>query len=176
MKIIILLLLIFFFLFQGISSAEFYKWEDENGNLHITDYPPPSKSVKNVQVHKYEQKSHKIHLPAVDTPQAETKMPAPPGTGEKQKNTKVAPPETKVKPRKIQNVVLYTTSWCPSCKKAIAYLQSRNIPFTEYDVEKDSAAAARRKQLDPRNGVPFAVINGERILGFSPGAYERALR
>ncbi len=170
MKIIILPLLIFFFLFQGISSAEFYKWEDENGNLHITDYPPPSKSVKNVQVHKFEQNSPNIPPPAVKPQQAEPSLPqkvVKPGI-----NQVVSP----VKPRKDNTVVLYTTSWCGYCKKAIAFFQSRNIPFTEYDIEKDHAAAERRSKLDPRAGVPFAVVNGQQILGFSPGAYERALR
>jgi hypothetical protein len=47
-------LFIMLFLFQGITSAEFYKWEDEDGNVHITDYPPPDKSAKNIKMHKSE--------------------------------------------------------------------------------------------------------------------------
>lgn len=72
-------------------------------------------------------------------------------------------------------VELYTTSWCPRCNEARAYLQQQGIPFREYDVEKDPAADRRRKTLDPRNGVPLAVINGHKILGFSPDAYQQAL-
>jgi hypothetical protein len=40
------------FLFTGVASADFYKWEDAEGNLHITDYPPPTKSAKKVKVHE----------------------------------------------------------------------------------------------------------------------------
>lgn len=72
-------------------------------------------------------------------------------------------------------VELYVTSWCPYCKQAIQYFRSRGIPFTAYDIEKDGRAAQRKNQLDSRNGVPFAVINGQKIHGFSPEAYERAM-
>lgn len=73
-------------------------------------------------------------------------------------------------------VELYVTSWCPYCKQAIQYFRSRSIPFTVYDIEKDGSAAQRKNRLDNRNGVPFAVINGEKIHGFSSAAYERALK
>jgi hypothetical protein len=54
-------------------------------------------------------------------------------------------------------------------------MSSRGIPFTAYDIEKDAWAARRKGELDTRGGVPFAVINGQKIHGFSPEAYERAL-
>ncbi|NTU42317.1 MAG: hypothetical protein HGA78_04545 [Nitrospirales bacterium] len=72
-------------------------------------------------------------------------------------------------------VELYITSWCPYCKKAMDFFQSRGIPVTVYDIEKDSAAAARKNQLDSRRGVPFAVINGQQIHGYSEVFYQRAL-
>jgi glutaredoxin len=72
-------------------------------------------------------------------------------------------------------VELYVTSWCPYCHKAIHYFRSRGIPFTAYDIEKDASAAQRKTRLDDRKGVPFAVVNGQKIHGFSPSAYERAL-
>jgi glutaredoxin len=76
---------------------------------------------------------------------------------------------------RIPQVELYTTSWCPTCQKARAYFQQRGIAFKEYDVEKDPAAAERRKRIDPGRRVPLAVINGQKILGFSASAYRTAL-
>jgi glutaredoxin len=73
-------------------------------------------------------------------------------------------------------VELYTTSWCPYCQKARDFFRSRGIPFTEYDIEKDKAAAARKNRLDKKNGVPFAMINGRGIHGWSAAAYEQALQ
>jgi glutaredoxin len=72
-------------------------------------------------------------------------------------------------------VELYVTSWCPYCKQATQFFRSRGIPFTAYDIERDKGAAQRKRQLDNRNGVPFALINGKAIHGFSAEAYERAL-
>lgn len=50
----LLCIIILVFALYGTANADFYKWEDENGNIHITDYPPPAKSGKKVQVHKYD--------------------------------------------------------------------------------------------------------------------------
>ena len=158
MKKIILTLLILSFLFPGISSAEFYKWEDENGNVVITDYPPPAKSTKNIKVHEFE-----------------TEQASP--TENNQKAAGQTPSQNaNTQPKKSNEVILYTTSWCPYCKKAVNFFKSRNIDFTAYDIEKDSAAAERKKQLDSKGGVPFAIINGQQIHGYSPDAYERALQ
>ena len=79
------------------------------------------------------------------------------------------------KNRSGPKVELYITSWCPYCQMAREFFQSRGIPFTEYDIEKDKAAAARKNRLDKKKGVPFAMINGQGIHGYSPTAYEQAL-
>jgi glutaredoxin len=72
-------------------------------------------------------------------------------------------------------VELFTTSWCGYCKKAKAYLRSRGVPFTEYDVEQDSVAARRFRILNPRGGVPVVLIGNRQINGFDTAAYEAAL-
>lgn len=73
-------------------------------------------------------------------------------------------------------VELYVTYWCPYCKKAIQYFQDRGIAFTVYDIEQDQAAAKRKKSLDGRDGVPFAVINGTAVHGYAPEQYAQALQ
>ena len=78
-------------------------------------------------------------------------------------------------PYQTPEVELYTTSWCGYCGKARDYFRSRGIPFREYDIERDQSAARRKSKLDPRRGVPFAVVNGQPIHGYSPTAYARAL-
>jgi len=53
-------------------------------------------------------------------------------------------------------------------------LRANNIEFTEYDIDKDRAAAVRLRSLGGR-GVPFAIINGQVIRGYSAEVYKRAL-
>jgi glutaredoxin len=73
-------------------------------------------------------------------------------------------------------VDLYVTSWCPYCKKAIAFLRKNNIAFNAHDIEQDINAATRKNELDPGySGIPLAVINGTTIRGFSESTYQQAL-
>jgi glutaredoxin len=76
----------------------------------------------------------------------------------------------------VPQVELYVTSWCPYCKQAEEFFRSQGIPFTSYDIEKDSAAARRKEELDSRGGVPLAIINGQKIHGYSAEAYREALK
>ncbi len=73
-------------------------------------------------------------------------------------------------------VELYATSWCTYCKKARAFFRKHHVLFREYDIEKDPAAAVRKKKLDSRPGVPFVVINGVKIHGYMESAYAKALK
>jgi glutaredoxin len=139
------------------AAAEIYKWVDDKGEMHITDSPPPAaKSPGEIKVYKDSQED------GLDTP---------PALVRKKEESRPS-----VERKRKTEVVLYTTSWCPYCRKARDYLRSRGIDFIEYDIEKDKEAAIRKKQLDNRGGVPFAIINGRSISGFSASAYERALQ
>ncbi len=76
----------------------------------------------------------------------------------------------------IPSVDIYITSWCPYCKKAMAYLKENNIAFNAYDIEKDAKAKAKKWKLDPSySGVPLTVINGKLLKGFSPRRFGKAL-
>jgi glutaredoxin len=77
--------------------------------------------------------------------------------------------------QETKQVELYVTSWCPYCRKAVDFFRSRGIYYVLYDIERDDNAARRKIALDPRKGVPFAVINGIKIHGFSEKAYLKAL-
>jgi glutaredoxin len=138
------------------AAAEIYKWVDDKGEMHISDSPPPgAKSLGEMKVYKDRQEDN------LDT------APVPARKKEESRPS--------YQTKKKADVVLYTTSWCPYCRKARDYLRSRGVDFIEYDIEKDKEAAVRKRQLDNRGGVPFAIINGRSISGFSASAYERAL-
>jgi glutaredoxin len=77
--------------------------------------------------------------------------------------------------RRYPKVELYATDWCPSCKRAKAYLESRHIPFTAYNVDRNREASKRLAQLNPARTIPTAVIGDAKIVGFDQAAYERAL-
>lgn len=73
------------------------------------------------------------------------------------------------------DIELFVTDWCPYCRKASEFLKDKNKSFKEYNIERDENAARRFMKLNPRGSVPFAVICGKEILGYSPKAYEQLL-
>jgi glutaredoxin len=153
--LILLITLVVALAVSGLSTAKFYKYVDENGVVHFQDHPPenvaPDTEVK--ELPEYKSKSTDTNV-------------------RKRNNEKI----TGKTDYSDAQVELYVTSWCRYCKKAENYFRSRGIPFTKYDIEKDMAAARRKDKLSPQKGVPFAVVNGRKIYGYSPEAYESALK
>ena len=63
-------------------------------------------------------------------------------------------------------VELYVTDWCGYCKKAQNYLKSQGVKYVAYDIEKDSAANQRHKELGGR-GVPLIIIGPNKMSGYN---------
>ncbi len=73
-------------------------------------------------------------------------------------------------------VELFSTSWCPHCVRARAFLSREGIRYREYDVEADRDALARMRALHPSGGVPFLLVDGtDHVGGFGEGAYRNAI-
>lgn len=144
----LLFFMVLFFIFSGATQADLYKWKDENGNIHITDYPPPAKSGKKIQVHIYDS--------AMQRDEAQGIL----------KNGQKDDP----------NVVLYTKNSCTDCDKAREFLKSKNILFTEYNTDTNKEAAKKRRSIDDSNDVPFTIINKNQVYGFSESIYNRLLK
>ena len=70
-------------------------------------------------------------------------------------------------------VVMYSTSWCPYCREARNYFRENDISFTEYDVEKSSSSMREFKELGG-TGYPLILIGENKIMqGFSEKGFER---
>lgn len=72
-------------------------------------------------------------------------------------------------------VVMYSASWCPYCKKARNYFKAKGIAFTEYDIEKDAGAKSRYERMGA-TGVPVILVGKKRMNGFSEEGFERIYR
>lgn len=64
-------------------------------------------------------------------------------------------------------VVLYATDWCGYCKQTKRFLDSKGIPFKEFDIEKNAEARKAYEALGGR-GIPLIDVNGTLIRGFDP--------
>lgn len=89
-------------------------------------------------------------------------------------------PVTPVTPARNKRVVLFTTQWCPSCRRAKAYFQRKGVAFVELDVERDPRAAQYYRAVARKHGlrggsVPVILIGDRVFQGFSPFQVEVAL-
>ncbi|NNF99415.1 MAG: glutaredoxin family protein [Desulfobacteraceae bacterium] len=152
---------------NNVSGTEIYQWTDEAGVTHFSDTPPDniddSIKITSTTGHDYDPENDKPHANFPD-------MPAGDGTSAGKK----AKPASKA--TKYPKVELYSTNWCRYCTKARQFFIARNIPFSEFDIEKNRDAARRMKQLTKRNGVPFVIIGDKSIQGFSEARYLAALK
>jgi len=151
-------------------SADVYGWVDEEGVVHYQDSPPAGhRRVKRMTASEVERED-----PSPGGA-ADHRAPATPPQRTGRPVTPVAAPTTPSRAASAPAVELYTTSWCPWCKKARAFFNSRGISFTEYDIEKDQGALKHKVGLDGDTRVPTAVIDRKVIKGYSPELYQAAL-
>jgi glutaredoxin-like YruB-family protein len=155
--VIIILLLTF-----SPAGAQTYQWIGEDGVVIYQDTPPPAtKSKKSRKVKVYEDGNF---APAPSS------QPAPVRRSESGAATESQSAPSQ-KERFTGTVEMYVTEWCGYCKKAQAYLKSKGINYVTYDIEKDSAANQRHKDLGGR-GVPLIIIGANKFSGFSPESLE----
>lgn len=167
----IILVILIHILALGISSAEIYKWVDENGVTHYSD--SPTGNIPGPTETEYDE------IQSADPAPAAT----PPLPDETQKGTLDSDffnildenQEAEVAVNS-PTVEIYETSWCVYCKKTKDFFRSRGIDFVTFDIEKDQQAAARMRTFTNRRAVPYVVINGQGIQGYSVAAYEQALQ
>lgn len=66
-------------------------------------------------------------------------------------------------------VIMYCRSWCGDCRRARAWLQEHDIPFTEVDVDDDPGAHAVAAGLnDGRLHTPTFEIGDGVCVDFRP--------
>lgn len=161
MKQIIIAVLVSVLCAAVFSHAEMYKWEDEHGVVTFKDTPPPVSKKRKVKVYR---DSDFDVAPPVPVPAKSGKNSASPFPQPFQP----APAKTQ---RFAGTIEMYATDWCGYCKAAENYMKSKGYPYVKYDIEKDSAAKQRHKELGGR-GVPLIIIGANRMSGFSPGTLE----
>jgi glutaredoxin len=68
----------------------------------------------------------------------------------------------------METITMYSTRWCPDCRRAKTFLKERGIGFREVDIEEDpSAEEIVVKANNGRRKVPTLEIGG-RYFACSP--------
>lgn len=131
------------------AAAQIYKWTDPSGKTHYGDAPPDD--VKKQEL--------KIRIPSYDGPVEVRDWAAV-------IRKKAAPPAGDP-----DRITMYSTDWCPHCKNARSYFNSKGIRFTEYNVETSETGRKEYEALGG-GGVPVIVVGSKVMRGFSRESFE----
>ena len=73
-------------------------------------------------------------------------------------------------------IVIYCNNWCPTCKRARAWLQARNLAFTEVNIPNTPGAADQVRRWANGNVVsPTFDIDGTIVVDFNEHNLAEAL-
>jgi mycoredoxin len=68
----------------------------------------------------------------------------------------------------VEPVTIYTTNWCPDCRRVKLFLKNRGVGYLEVNIEEDAAAeTAVLRANHGKRKVPTLKV-GERYLICSP--------
>ena len=66
-----------------------------------------------------------------------------------------------------EKVVVYSTQWCPYCKKTRDYLTANKIAFVERDIETGDETTKALYTSIGAEGIPQIVVGNKIITGFN---------
>ena len=74
-----------------------------------------------------------------------------------------------------KNVVIYSLSTWPHCKRTKEYLSKKGISYVDYDVAKDKVRAKEMIEKSGQNGVPVILVDDEMVVGFNQSKLDKLL-
>jgi mycoredoxin len=68
----------------------------------------------------------------------------------------------------MEPITMYTTTWCPDCRRVKSFLKQRGVAYREVNIEEDETAEAIvLKANSGKRKVPTLKV-GERYFACSP--------
>src|SRR6266481_1305144 len=84
----------------------------------------------------------------------------------------------------MEPITMYTTSWCPDCRRVKSFLEKRGVPYREVNIEEDESAedtvikANNGMRTASTNGVPSATMfrSARSSVNVLPASFPSAFR
>ena len=67
----------------------------------------------------------------------------------------------------MDKIVIYSADWCPSCVSAKRFLEEKNIPYEEINIDSQGISRNRLMELTGRLAIPTIVVNENVIGGYT---------
>lgn len=75
----------------------------------------------------------------------------------------------------MKKVIVYSTATWPWCTKVKDYLDSKNVPYEQFDVSQDREKAMEMVKKSGQQGVPVIDIDGNIVVGFDQNSINNLL-
>jgi glutaredoxin-like YruB-family protein len=152
---------------QETTTHVYYRYTDETGAIRFVqdlDMVPPDQ--RNGARIEWESRARQA---------TERRAPAPrrrslPGFRAERPDLAVASA-----PSRGAEVVVYTTSWCGWCRKTLAHLDRKGVPYVNKDIEKDPGAANELRRKTGSTAIPVIEVDGELVRGFDRDRIDQLL-
>ena len=66
----------------------------------------------------------------------------------------------------VDKIIIYSADWCHTCQSAKRFLESKNIPYEEINIDAQGISRTRLIELTGRLAIPTISVNGEVIGGY----------
>lgn len=76
---------------------------------------------------------------------------------------------------RVHEVTVYTAPWCGWCRKTLAWLDERGVDYVNKDIEADDDWAEELEERSGGHSIPYVLIDGTPVRGYSPGKMEALL-
>jgi glutaredoxin/cytochrome c556 len=136
------------------AKRTFFQWTDERGTVRFArslDEVPPAWRERAGQIE-------------IDTRAYQPK--AAPAAGSARRpysDLAVAQAGTR-----FADVTVYSAPWCGWCRKTLAWLDERDIDYTNKDIERNEDWADELEEKSGGRSIPFVEIDGTQIRGYNP--------
>ena len=67
----------------------------------------------------------------------------------------------------MDKIVIYSADWCSSCVSAKRFLEEKNIPYEEINIDRQGISRSRLIELTGRLAIPTIVVNESVIGGYT---------
>lgn len=67
----------------------------------------------------------------------------------------------------MDKVIVYSADWCSGCVSAKRFLESKNIPYEEINIDIQGISRTRLIELTGRLAIPTISVNGKVIGGYA---------
>ena len=134
--------------------GQVYKWTDSTGKTHYGDRPPDGTQTEQLKI---EVRSHEGPAQVSDWAAIIRKKSPAAATGAS------------------HGITMYSTSWCPHCKRAKSYFAERGIAYDEIDIEANENNRREFKEAGG-GGVPLIIVGDKAMRGFDPKRMDALLK